>query len=306
MNGIKLAFLSAFISGFAVFLNKFGVGLWQNPSAYTTAKNIVAALFLLSLFLIFGKFREIKTFSRRTWLQLFLIGFIGGSIPFLLFFKALSVIPASEAAFIHKTLFIWVALFSYPFLKEKLGLTQVGALLILSFSIYFLGAPTKWFLGMGAFLALGATILWAFENIIAKIALREVSSITLGSARMFFGSIFLLAYLFVIGEADDIIPSSAKQAQWAFIVGAVLFAYVASWYAALKRAPATIVASILVIAFPITTILEGIVIKHDFPNQIIVPGLAMIFGILFMVKFLPQSLRTLFRKIPQNPLTAIK
>ena len=37
------------ISGFSVFLNSYGVKAFGNPTAYTTAKNIVAALVLLAV-----------------------------------------------------------------------------------------------------------------------------------------------------------------------------------------------------------------------------------------------------------------
>ncbi len=37
------------ISGFSVFLNSYGVKAFGNPTAYTTAKNVVSALVLLAV-----------------------------------------------------------------------------------------------------------------------------------------------------------------------------------------------------------------------------------------------------------------
>ncbi|MBU1954085.1 DMT family transporter, partial [Patescibacteria group bacterium] len=110
MSGIKLAFITAIISGFAVFINKFGVSLWANSSAYTTAKNVAATIFLTAIILLCKKQAELRHLSKKQWSKLLLIGFIGGSVPFLLFFKSLTLVSAAEAAFIHKTLFIWVAI----------------------------------------------------------------------------------------------------------------------------------------------------------------------------------------------------
>ena len=49
-------------------------------------------------------------------------------IAFLLFFSGLAMASAPTAAFIHKTMFIWVALMAVPFLGERLGLVPVAAL----------------------------------------------------------------------------------------------------------------------------------------------------------------------------------
>ena len=50
-----------------------------------------------------------------------MIGVIGGSVPFILFFNGLAMASAPSAAFIHKTLFVWVVLLAVPFLGERLG-----------------------------------------------------------------------------------------------------------------------------------------------------------------------------------------
>ena len=284
MSGIKLAFIAAIISGFAVFINKFGVGLWANSSVYTTAKNIVAAIFLTALLFILKKSVELRKLSKNQWAKLLFIAFVGGSVPFLLFFKSLTLVSATEAAFIQKTLFIWVAILAYPFLKERLDRIQFIAFGILLVGVYLFGAPSEWSFGTGSAMALGATILWAIESVIAKKALAEISATTVAWARMFFGSLFLLLWLIFTGDIAGIIPSSAPQGVWALAVGIVLFGYVVSWYSALQKAPATTVSSILVLAAPITAILDGIIVKHAFPTKVIVPFLLMLVGTLLITK----------------------
>jgi drug/metabolite transporter (DMT)-like permease len=284
MNGITLAFITAIISGFAVFINKFGVALWSNSSVYTTAKNIIAAMFLTALLFILKKSGELRKLSKSQWIKLLLIALIGGSIPFLLFFKSLTLVSATEAAFIQKTLFVWVALLSYPFLKERLNRIQFIALGVLLVGVYLLGAPSEWSFGAGSAMTLGATLLWAVESIIAKKILAEVSATIVAWARMFLGSLFLILWLLFTGDIADIFPSSASQGAWALAVGIVLFGYVVSWYSALQKAPATTVSSILVIAAPITAILDGIIIKHAFPVKTIAPLLLMTLGALIFTK----------------------
>ena len=48
-TGLLLALCTAVISGFAVFLNSYGVRAFGSASLYTTAKNVVAAIVLLAV-----------------------------------------------------------------------------------------------------------------------------------------------------------------------------------------------------------------------------------------------------------------
>ncbi len=281
-KGIKLAILASIISGFAVFINKIGLNFWDNAYQYTTIKNITAAIFLSSLVILFKKMPELKKLSKATWTKLILIGLIGGSIPFLLFFKALTIVSAPEAAFIHKTLFLWVALFSYPFLKERLSSVQLFALGILFAGVFMFGAPGEWSLGLGSILALVATLLWAIESIVAKIILKDVSILIVGWARMFIGATFLLVYLAMTNNIFTVTSLSLAQIGWTALVGLTLFGFVTSWYSALKHAPATIVSSVLVISVPVTVTLNAIFITHTFPTALVIPALLMLTGIILV------------------------
>jgi len=287
-KGIYLAFLTAIISGFAIFLNKFAVSAWSNSSVFTAAKNLIAAAFLVSLIFLLRKLPELKTLSKKQWLLLAAIGLIGGSVPFLLFFRGLTLTLASSAAFIQKTLFIWVALMALPFLKEKISSLQFLALGIILVGIYLLKPLGNFRFGYGELLILLATFLWAIESIIAKFALRNISALTVGSARMFFGSFFLLFYLFLAGDLGQLFVFSWIKIEWLIISGAVLFGYVFAWYSALKFAPATVVSAILVIAAPITLLLDSIFVTHRLATLPLIPMVMITIGVLFFTKFLAR------------------
>ena len=297
-KGVYLAFFTAIISGFAVFLNKFSVSVWSNSSVFTTGKNLVAAAFLISLIFLLKKLPELKTLSKKQWILLVAIGLIGGSVPFLLFFKGLTLTSALSAAFIHKTLFVWVALMALPFLKEKISSLQFLALGIILVGVYLLKPLGNFRFGYGEFLILLATFLWAIENVIAKFALRNISALAVGSARMFFGSVFLLFYLFFAGDLGQLFIFSEAKIGWLIISGAVLFGYVFTWYSALKFAPATVVSAILVIAAPITLLLDSIFITHRFAALPLIPMIMIVAGALFFTKFLAKFKLFLRRKFP--------
>ena len=301
-KGIVLAFATALISGFAVFFNKFALSFWSNSSVFTTAKNLIAVFFLVSLLLIFKKQKELKTLSKKQWVRLAVIGLIGGSIPFLLFFKGLSLTSATNAAFIHKTLFVWVALLAIPILKEKITGLQFLGLPVLFAGVYLFSSPAEFTMGYGEILVLAATLLWAAENIIAKIALKEISSMTVAWGRMFFGSLFLLGFLSATGNVSELFAFSSAGLGWLILSGFVLFGYVISWYSALKYAPVTVVSSVLVLAAPITAILNSVFITHQFNSGLILPIILILLGSLVVSNLIKNSkLINLFKIIPILP-----
>lgn len=255
-KGILFAIIATLISGWAVFINKFALANWGNSDIYTTEKNIVAALLLSSIFLGFGYRKKLKELDIKEWGKLILIALIGGSIPFILFFKGLSLSSSSGAAFWNKTLFIWVAILAIPILKEKLSKIQLVALIVLIMGNLALFWPKSLIYDISAIFILGATILWALEYILAKKFMHDISPEVLAWGRMFIGSIILLLYIVVSGKGAPMIGITMAQIPWLLIVGITLFCYVISWYKALKLIPATYAAAILTVASPLTTLLD--------------------------------------------------
>lgn len=295
-KGIYLVIITAIISGLANFFNKFGLqALARDSFQYTTLKNTVVALILSAIVLTPWLLPKLKKLSRREWVQLALVGLIGGSIPFLLFFKGLSSTSSVSASFIHKTLFVWVAILAWPLLKEKISKLQFFALgiLLLGNVIFESFKGLSW--GMAETLILMATLLWAVETVIAKKVLHQLDSTVLAWGRMFFGSIFLFGFLAMIGDTAGLLTLSLPQVGWLVLVSAFLTGYVLTWYAALKKLPATVVACFLVIASPITTFLNSAFVTHQLSSQkIIGASIILVAVMLFAIvnkRFFPLSWR---------------
>ena len=85
-KGLLLVFSTAIISGLSIFTNKFGVGEFD-PYLFTFLKNLLVAALLVGLILSLKEFKNLKKLTKKDWLILTIIGLVGGSIPFLLFFK---------------------------------------------------------------------------------------------------------------------------------------------------------------------------------------------------------------------------
>ncbi len=293
-RGVLLALGTAAISGLAVYLNAFGVKLVSDAAVYTTAKNGVAAIVLVALALGLGAGREARTLNGRNRLGLVAIAIVGGSIPFVLFFSGLAVATAPTAAFIHKTMFIWVALMAVPLLGERLGLIQVAALGTLLAGQTLIAPPTGMGWGTGETMIAAATILWSIEVVIAKRLLGGVSPQLLGAARMGLGFVVLVGYLAVSGKLGGLGAISVEAWLWVLVTGGLLAGYVATWFAALRLAPATTVTSVLVVAAVLTGLLSAVSKDAARDPRVVVGYLLVIAGaalVALVGAYAPRGLR---------------
>jgi drug/metabolite transporter (DMT)-like permease len=261
-QGLAFAAGTAVISGFSVFINANGVRAFGDATVYTTMKNLVAALLLGALALAAVQRGSTAAprapRTRRGWLELTAIGLIGGSVPFVLFFEGLSRATAADAAFLHKTLFVWVALLAVPLLGERLGRLQLVAIVLLfAGQLALTGGLPQLALGSGELMILAATLLWSVEVVVAKRVLSEVTPLSVGLARMGLGTAVLLVWVAATRGVAPLVVLTATQWWWAMVTGVLLAAYVATWLAALSRAPAVDVTAVLVGGAVITALLQG-------------------------------------------------
>lgn len=255
--GIALAVLTALISGISVFANGLIVKEFSDPVVLTGVRNALVGAVLVGILLATGGRREVLALTRGRSASLIAIALIGGSVPFVLFFSGLAAATGPGAAFIHKTMFVWVSLLAVPLLGESLGFAQIAALGVLVLGVVLVGPLGSLGTGTAELLILAATLLWAVEVVIARRLLaRSGVSVRLAAAsRMALGAVVIVGFLAVTGRAGGI--AALTVAQWLLIAatGALLFGYVTTWYAALQRAPASLVASVLVGGAVITAVL---------------------------------------------------
>jgi drug/metabolite transporter (DMT)-like permease len=245
------------VSGAAIFVSGYGVREFASPSLYSALRNSFVAVLLLALLARPGAIGELR---RLTWPQvggLAGLGLVGGSLPFMLFFEGLSQVGPGTAAFIQKSLFLWVAALAAIFLRERLSGWQLGALGLLAVAQLLTGWPPQLGAGPGELLVLLATLIWSVEVILAKRMLASVSSGLAATARMAVGALVLVSYLGVTGQLAPVPHLTPVQWAWVLGPGLLLFVYVSLWYAALQRAPATTATCVLTIGAPITALLAA-------------------------------------------------
>ena len=283
-TGIALAGLAACLSGVAVFVNGYGVKQFPDATTYTTAKNMVAALLLVAAFAFVSRSSPVRAAlprSRRGWFALAAIAVVGGSIPFVLFFEGLARASSVDAAFLQKTLVVWVALLAVPLLGERVGPWHIAAIGLLVAGLALLTHDlTVLRPSVGELMVLAATLLWAVEIVIAKRLLSDLPSLTVAMARMAGGVVVLLLWAGVRGRFGSLAGHGLAGWMWAIATGVLLAAYVATWYAALAHAPAIDVTAMLVPAAIVTAVLEsasrGVALPAPVGLALIVVGAAIV------------------------------
>jgi drug/metabolite transporter (DMT)-like permease len=284
LKGLKYALLTAFVSGLAIFINRHFVGFYTDAYLYTTVKNGLVALVLISVLVATKKWHTLRGLGRRDWLKLTTIGVVGGSIPFLLFFKGLTLTTAARGAFIHKTMFIYVALLATVFLKEKLNLRHITAAAILLAGNLLLIGVNAYNLNAGDLLIFAATLLWAAETVISKNALKNIEPTVVACARMAFGSIVLLGFLAVRGQLGALTILTTAQLFAALTTSAILLAYVSAWYTGLKHIQASTATVVLLLGAPFTTLLSAVFLKAAMSTIELAGFTLLLTGVIAYVK----------------------
>lgn len=278
-----MVLLTAVVSGFSVFINKFAVS-FSNPYIFTWLKNLTAAVFLSALLLLAKDWKTLKKVSKKEWFLLVFIGLIGGCIPFLLFFRGLSLISPSWASFWHKTMFLYAGFLAWIFLKEKISKEfLLGSLVLLTGNLILLKKLSFSF-SYGDFLIILAAIFWAIENTLSKYVLKTLNGRIVAWARMFFGSLFMLIFFLTTNQISLIGSLNAEQLIWVVVTSIFLLAYVLFWYNGLKSVPLSQATAILFLGSLITTFLnfvsEGkINSKEIFSGLLICAGIILIIGL---------------------------
>jgi len=250
LTGKKLALMTAVISGFSIFFNKFAIGM-NNPSVFTGTKNAVVAAGLLALVAGRGELGQLK---KEQLVKLAAIGLIGGSVPFILFFNGLALVDAAVAGFLHKSLFIFASLIAAAVLRERVEkkFVAIGAAMLLGNTLLLKIGGLSF--GRGELMVLAATLLWAAEQVLSKSVLAELNSRQVALGRMGFGAMFIAMFLLVTGGFE--LNYTTEQVKWVGVTSVFLFAYVVTWYEALAREKVSTVTAVLTLGAVVTTLLN--------------------------------------------------
>ena len=281
-SGIGLAFITALISGVSIYLNGLYVKEFRDPIVLAAVRNSLVGVVLLVALATTTRHSPQMPLSARQRAGLLALGIIGGGVSFALFFTGLSIVSSPGAAIIQKTLFVWVAFLAVPLLGERLGWAQVAAVALLLAGTLTLGDPGSVTAGPGEALILVATLLWAVEVILARRLLGGMGSLPAATGRMVIGGLVLIGVVALRGDLGSVAAYSGRQWLIVGVTALLLAGYVSTWYAALKRAPATVVTSVLVIGAIVTSTLQAVA-RGGLPRPAELGGLSLVvFGVIVL------------------------
>lgn len=291
-QGTILALLTACISGFAIIANKiFVVGI--DPTVFTSVRALIIGILFFAIIYYKSKFNlnEVtKSLKQVNWKYMVAIAIVGGAAAFLLFFTGLKLTTGGRAAFLHKTLPIYVAVFAYWFLKEKISMKQTYALIIMLLgTVLIFGAridPAELWASpmLGDFLVLGATILWAVENTIAKKAMiNGDTNWVVSFSRMFIGALILFGVAGLLGNLGLLLTLTSQQVINIGISTVILFGYVFCWYYSIRFINVSKASTILLLAPVVSLVLGVAVLAEPAPLLQLIGSAIILIGAYFIV-----------------------
>lgn len=294
--GTILAIVTAIISGFSIFANKFFI-INLDATVFTAIRAIIIGVAFLVLSFIFGSWK-LKENKKINWIYLLIIGIIGGGFAFLLFFNGLKLTSAGRAGFFHKTLPLYVTVLAFFFLKEKINMKQAMALLLMIVGTLVMVSSQIPFGEMwlnpqtGDLLVIGATILWAIENVVAKKAMiKGEHNFVVSFARMFFGGVVLFGIALITNKIGILVELSSIQWMYILISTLMLFGYVLTYYWAIRYINVSKAASILLIS-PVITLIAGMfLLGEPAPLLQLIGSAIILIGAYFIINVRSEFVR---------------
>lgn len=295
--GTLLALATAVFSGVAIPANKVFI-VDVDPAVFTAVRSVViGVIFFLLIQFSSGKASGKPNGGTRkgfavSWKYLASIAVIGGAFAFLLFFSGLKLTTAGRAAFLHKTLPLYVALLAFVFLRERITRKYLIAIMLMfigTIGIYSASInPAELWSNpqLGDLLVISAAFLWGVENVIAKRAMaRGEASFVVSFARMFFGGLILMGVVVLTGRTGALLSLTAQNMVSIGVSTALLFAYVFAYYWSLKLINVSKAAVLLLLAPVVSLVLGTAFLGEPAPLQqlagsaVILVGACLVAGI---------------------------
>jgi drug/metabolite transporter (DMT)-like permease len=138
--------------------------------------------------------RVLPTFTRRDWLELFLLACPGTALPLLLIVAGFARTSALVGGFLLQINGVAALIFALLLLAERIRLRQYpGILLLLAGSTLVIFKNTGWSSGLfGDLLILGGAVGLGFSFVPAKRLSRRIETLTLTALRLLLGACTLL------------------------------------------------------------------------------------------------------------------
>ena len=193
-NNVKAIILALVASVSGVTMNVLIKFSLQDINVFTAGfLRFLFGFILILPFIFYNKFQNFKTPNLKIHLTRGIL-----NIPMMLLgFSALQFIPLEQIKAISFVTPIIVVVLSVIFLKEKIYLIRIGALLIGLIGVFVILRPGIVPINVGAYLVLCSCSIWSVVVIITKFAARVDSAFYNFILSIYSGYIFIFSYCFI-------------------------------------------------------------------------------------------------------------
>ncbi|MCP4136930.1 MAG: DMT family transporter [bacterium] len=256
-----------------------------DPLNFSWKINAVSSLLLL----IYGFYRErldIFRLSRKTLINIIIVGSLGSGCAYVIGFIALKHTSAINYAFIVQTPVFFIPLLAYFFLKERLKPHKIFLIFLLLLGAYLVSTSGKNIIPQrGDLLTILRSLLFSIGIIITKVTLSNVSAVTFSLYRGIFGGLFIVLFMFIGGLFfPQISFDFHSNWGWAFAIGILAAVVVLATNKILELASASFL-SMMRMATPVIAIVFAIIILNESINRFqIIGGIIIIFSGIVVYK----------------------
>lgn len=242
----------------------------------------VATIVLFFINLFTGKIKQLVKINGRDILWSLLFGFINPVVYYIVLFTAYDRLPAQMAQPLNYTWPVMLSILAIPFLKQKLPLKALMALLISFAGVVVISVQNKDISGLesdalGIFLALISSVAWAIYWLL-QFKSRLDKSLQL-FVNFTFSFIFMLIIFFIAGESIPIGKDAWIPSVWTGIFEMGLTFML--WMKAMEYAEKTHVVSNLAFLSPFVSLFFiNLVLKETITLYTVIGLSLIIIGIL--------------------------
>ncbi|MCD6473865.1 MAG: DMT family transporter [Thermoplasmata archaeon] len=232
------------------------------------------------MFFIMALRKKIVKISPADIPMLLVLSLTGVTLLYILQFTGIKYTSATNSALLINTNVLFIAIFSWIFLKEEFSYRKIMGVLLSFIGVVFVISKGSFSISpsiKGDILILLSALCWAIYSIVGKKLLEKYDSLSLTTYTFIIGTFLFIPFIY-----HDVWSVKISTEGWAVILYLAIlcsvFAYVA-WYYALEKAEATEVAIFLNLIPLFAMLLAHLVLKERITILTLIGASFIIYGI---------------------------